>query len=219
VLNAIEGQRWLVSLFGGEGEHPPTDEEGFLGFARSLPDRTIYEVIKEARPLSPIYGNQHTANRLIHYDRCARWPGHLIALGDAVCAFNPVYGQGMAIAAFGAAALDDLLRERRHGDLAGLSRVFQRRLAGLIAPPWMMATSEDARWPGTKGHRVTPMTRLMHWYVDGVAMLLPESPRILRTFVEVVHMIEPPSRLAEPWLAARVLHRRARSALFPSAPG
>ncbi len=86
----LEGHRWIVTLSGGGKDYPPTDEEGFLAFARSLASPALYEAIKDAKPLSPISGYRRTENRWRHYERLARWPEGFVALGDAVCAFNPV---------------------------------------------------------------------------------------------------------------------------------
>src|SRR5439155_959510 len=83
---------------------------------------------RDAEPMSPIQGTRSTANVLRHYERLARFPDGLVVVGDAACAFNPVYGQGMTAAAMGALLLDECLRvERRRGnqDLDGLPRRFQ----------------------------------------------------------------------------------------------
>ena len=42
ILFSVEDNRWLVTLTGGGGDHPPSDEAGFLEFARSLPVSTIH---------------------------------------------------------------------------------------------------------------------------------------------------------------------------------
>ncbi len=109
----MEGGRWLVTVSGGDGDYPPTDEAGFLGFARALRTPDLSEAIKDAEPLGPIVGYRATENRLWHYDRLERWPKGLVALGDAVCVLNPVYGQGMTTAALGAEVLDRCLRRSR----------------------------------------------------------------------------------------------------------
>ena len=111
IISPVEGGRWLVSLIGGDGDYPPTDEAGFLAFARGLRSPALYEAIAEAEPLTPIAGQRATENRLRHYDRLGRFPDGVVAVGDAVCAFNPVYGQGMTAAALGAEVLDRWLRD------------------------------------------------------------------------------------------------------------
>jgi 2-polyprenyl-6-methoxyphenol hydroxylase-like FAD-dependent oxidoreductase len=110
IIQTIDGHQWVVTLAGAARDHPPTDEEGFRTFARSLPSPELYQPIQQAEPISPIRGYRRTENRLRHYDRPGRWPAGFLVLGDAVCSLNPVYAQGMTVAALGALVLDRSLR-------------------------------------------------------------------------------------------------------------
>lgn len=150
----IEGDRWQVTLVGMARDYPPTDEEGFLTFARSLPTQQLYEAIKEAEPLSKAYGYRHTENRLRHYDRLPCYLEGFLVSGDAVCALNPVYAQGMTVAAMSSLALDRCLKSLSQrqavNDLIGLAGMFQKQLNKVVAGPWQMAIREDRRWPSTE---------------------------------------------------------------------
>src|SRR6185503_17981658 len=149
ILFKVEDNRWLVTLIGGGGNHPPSDELGFLDFVRSLPVSIVYDAIRQAEPLTPIKTHRSTQNRLRQYEY-TQLPENFVLLGDAVCAFNPVYGQGMTTAALGALTLRKTLLES--GDLRGFSRRFQKRLGKVIKAPWLLATGEDYRYPETEGH-------------------------------------------------------------------
>lgn len=209
VIYPVEEERWIVTLAGLGRDYPPTDEAGFLEFARSIRTPLLYDAISEAEPLTPISGYQRTENCLRHYERLDRWPEGFVVLGDAACAFNPVYGQGMTVAALEAVALGHLLEERKYGsshDLSGLSGRFQQRLATIVGTPWMMATGEDLRWLTTEGDRPRTdlMTRLLHRYIDQILTTIPGSPTVHGAFVEVAHLMRPPSRLFYPDVALRV---------------
>ena len=215
VIYPVEGGCWLVTLAGIARDYPPTDEAGFLAFARSLDTPALYEALSIAEPLSPIWGYRRTENRLRHYERLPRWPDGFVALGDAVCAFNPVYGQGMTASALGALALDRCLRAQRRrqpgGALRGLGRRFQRELAQCNATPWLLATGEDYRWPTTTGGRRGILTTAAHRYVDRVLGLASREPAVGRPFFEVLHLLRPPVRLFSPRILRGVLGAEIRA--------
>ncbi|MBE2269431.1 MAG: FAD-dependent monooxygenase [Anaerolinea sp.] len=204
ILIPIEGNRWQVTLFGIGKDYPPTDDEGFLAFARSLASTRLYDAIKNATAITPAHGYRNTINRMRHYDKLERFPERLIVIGDAYAHFNPTYGQGMTVAALSADALATLLRER-NGALDGLGREFQKRAAKVLAPAWMMTTTEDLRWNTTVGGKHTMMTRVMHWYTGAILALIPEDEAIYRAFLPVQHMLRPATTLFAPRILAKVI--------------
>jgi 2-polyprenyl-6-methoxyphenol hydroxylase-like FAD-dependent oxidoreductase len=220
ILICVEGNRWIVTLGGGDRDYPPTDEEGFLEFARSLRDPSFYNAIKNARPLTSISGYRFTENRRRHYERLTRWPEALLVLGDGACAFNPVYGQGMTTAALGAQLLDRALREQKQrrgdGDLSRLARSFQKRLAKLNADPWTLATGEDYRYRSTEGGSPGLFDRLMHRYINHVFQLSTRSVTVRHQFLQVQGMLKPPTALFHPRVLLRVVGH-SLSSLFQSA--
>ena len=226
ILFPVEGGLHLLTLAGGGRDYPPTDEEGYLQFAHSLPDPIIYDAVKDAEPVSPVCTHHATENRVRHFERLSQMPENFVVLGDAACAFNPVYGQGMTTAALGAEALAQTLREqsrrRPDGRLEGLSGRFQKRLARVNAGPWMLATGEDYRYREVEGGRPTLATRLTHRYMDGVVRLSTTDRGVRRLLLEVFNMLAPPSALFRPSVAARVagsaLRFRARGARAMSSP-
>ena len=192
ILFRVEGDRWLCTLTGGSRDYPPSDEQAFLEFAESLPVPIIADAIRSAEPVSPIRTHRGTENRVRHFDRVSL-PENFIVLGDAACAFNPVYGQGMTIASLGALELRRCLRE--HGSLRGLSKRFQRRLAKVNKAPWLMATGEDYRYSDTEGGSPGVMTRFMHWYMDRVLYLATREVAVRSVLLDVFSMLIPPSAL------------------------
>jgi 2-polyprenyl-6-methoxyphenol hydroxylase-like FAD-dependent oxidoreductase len=141
---------------------------------------------------------------LRRYERAKALPENLLLLGDAVCAFNPVYGQGMTTAALGAMALQKCLRER-NGSLTGLSRRFQKRLAKINKAPWLMATGEDYRYRETIGGSPSLMTRFMHRYMDQVVQLATRSVAVRKVLLQAFNMLVQPTALFKPRVLFRVL--------------
>jgi 2-polyprenyl-6-methoxyphenol hydroxylase-like FAD-dependent oxidoreductase len=221
-LLPIEGDRWIATLWGSGRDYPPTDEDGYLAFARGLRSPLLYETIKDAEPLTPIRPTRSTANVWHHYERLARWPDGFIALGDAVCAFNPVYGQGMSVGAMEALVLDQCLKERRgDGDLHGFALAFQKRLARTIEPVWLIATGEDARVPGVEGARPGPAAGLLYRYLDRITELSTEDPLARQALLDVLGLVKPTTSLFRPNLITLALlgpRRRAEGPVSPRGP-
>jgi flavin-dependent dehydrogenase len=210
VLVPLNGGLWHVTLVGTGHDYPPTDEPGFVEFARTLRSRILHDVLVDANPVTSISGYRRTENQLRHYERMASFPDGFVALGDAVSAFNPVYGQGMSVAGLSGLVLQRWLRT------GGTSAGFQQQLAKAVATPWLLATSEDFRFPTTEGGRPGPLTKLMHRYIDRVITVGTVDNVVLDTFLGVVHLIEPPSALFRPAVLARVLRGPRREA--PNTP-
>jgi 2-polyprenyl-6-methoxyphenol hydroxylase-like FAD-dependent oxidoreductase len=215
-LFPIEGGRWIVTLAGAGRDYPPTDDQGFLAFARSLRHPVLHDAISGAEPLTPIHGWRHTENRRRHFERLGRWPQGLIALGDASCAFNPIYGQGMSVAAQTAVALDGELHAA--GSLNRLTRRFQRTVAARAAGAWLLATGEDLRYPTTEGGRVGFTTRLTHRYLDRVVRAATADSTVNAAFLEVLGLVRPPASLFHPLVAAATLRRHAPPQHVPDMP-
>jgi 2-polyprenyl-6-methoxyphenol hydroxylase-like FAD-dependent oxidoreductase len=208
VIATVEGGRWIVTLAGGGKDYPPTDEEGFRTFARSLADPRFAEAYEAAEPLTSITGTKTTENRIRHYEELPRRPEGLLMTGDATCAFNPVYAQGMSAAAVGAEVLGRCLSECRPGRTAGLAARFQKRLAKANARPWLLATGEDYRYAEVEGPPPGRLSKLTHRYLDRVVALATRSPRVRRRFVEVIHLVRSPASLFAPGLLARAAFAR-----------
>ncbi|AUX26453.1 hypothetical protein SOCEGT47_070220 [Sorangium cellulosum] len=221
VVFPIEGDRWLVTASGFNGTHPPTDEQGFLDHLASLSSPIVSRAVALAEPLSPIHGNRSMANVSRAYDRWEiELPG-FIAVGDAVCAFNPVYGQGMSTAAVSAAILRDVLRRRGPGP--GFEPVFFQQQAKFLRSVWDFATRSDFRWPATKGER--PRTpALLAAYAKMAFESAHHDSALRRHLFPAFDLTGSATLLFEPGFVARVLlstgQRRVRQRLFgtPSIP-
>jgi 2-polyprenyl-6-methoxyphenol hydroxylase-like FAD-dependent oxidoreductase len=204
LVSPVEGGHWLVSLVGGDGDYPPTDEAGFLDFARSLRSPALGEAIAGAEPLTPIAGQRATENRRRHYDRLGHFPEGVVAVGDAVCAFNPVYGQGMTAAALGAEVLDRWLRGESSRPSSGRGEVFQQALARATAAAWQLSTGADHGFRTTAGPPPGRLARLTGRYIAGVMRASTRRPWVRRRLTEVLHLLRPPSALFGPGVLARL---------------
>ncbi len=208
----VENNKWIVTMYSIGKQHPPANENGFLEFAQSLPDPYIYQQkIKNAKPISPIHGYRFRGSRFIHFDGLDTWPENFIVLGDAVCTFNPFYGQGMTVASESALLLKDMLSKSATSDeLAGFAKNFQKKLTKIISQSWLMATGEDFRWPTTKGKRPNALTRLIQKYIDKVLLASPYSKHAAKAFQEMTQMVKSPIVVFHPSIVKTVIFRQRK---------
>ena len=162
-IGPVEGGRVLVSLATVGGEPAPTETAEFAAFGRRLRAPLFGEMFDGAEWLTPARTTRSTANRWRHYERMSLPPG-LLVVGDAFCAFNPVFGQGISVAAMQAEALSHVLRTRGP-DHPRLTAIATRALVRQVNFPWAMATSQDLRIPGTIG-RLPRGTALLDAYMS-----------------------------------------------------
>ncbi|MGH2583567.1 MAG: NAD(P)/FAD-dependent oxidoreductase [Dehalococcoidia bacterium] len=203
-LFPIEGGRWIVTVAGAGRDYPPTDEAAFLDFARSLRTPLLYEAIKDAEPLTGISGYQRTENQRRHYERLVRRPERFLITGDAVCAFNPIYGQGMTVAADDAMTLHRCL-SRAGADLVGLGERFQKAIAKGNNDVWLIAIGEDLRYPTTEGATPDRRTRLTNRYMDRVMSVAIRNLGVNRALSEVMNLRASPLSLFKPNVLVPVL--------------
>ena len=200
IVCPVEGNRCVITLHSFEKDYPSSQEDEFLEFAKSLRDSAIYHIIQKAKPVSPIYCNRNTSNCLRHYEKLKAMPARLVTLGDAVCSFNPSYGQGMTVAALGAILLGDCLRHSSSKENLNskFSLQFQRKLAKTLEVPWMMTTGEEFRWDMTTGDLSDWFTRKIQGYFDRVMRAATADTKIYDNFIQVAHMENSPSVLFHP---------------------
>jgi hypothetical protein len=177
-----------------------------MAFARSLRTPRVYEALKQAEPLTEPHGDSRAENRMRYYEKLPRYLENFLVTGDAVYAFNPVYGQGMSTAALASQMLDTCLRKQSLQSLHGLAQRFQKALAGVAAGPWQLATGQDVRWPKTTGGQSPdPMTRMVQHYLDRVLATMQYSATVAEAFLYVQNMLKPPTSLFHPKIMWQVL--------------
>lgn len=198
VMLAQEGDSWIATMVGHFGQGAPEDLDGFLDYASSLPAPDIYDVIRHAEPVGGAHVMRFPASRRRRYENLTRFPEGYLVMGDSICSFNPIYGQGMSVAALEAEALDAALR---NGEAAPR---FFRRLAQIVDIPWSIAVGNDLRMPETVGPR-TRMNTVINWYMAHLHRAAHHDAELSLAFHKVGNLLASPPSVMHPRLMLRVL--------------
>lgn len=194
------GPRWVVGLGGYAGDHTPATWQGLRERARQMGCPELIRITHEAEPIGEVsrYAFPHSQRR--RYERLARFPDRFLVMGDAIASFNPIYGQGMTVAACESLAL----REALGGGLGALSRRFFRAAARVVDVPWQLAVGADLALDCVPGPRPAPV-RFVNAYVARLYRAAENDPVVALAFLKVVHLVAPPASLFAPGVVLRVL--------------
>ncbi|ANP57057.1 pyridine nucleotide-disulfide oxidoreductase [Streptomyces griseochromogenes] len=199
VLLPVENGRWIVTLYGSRGAEPTADADDFARYAREeLRHPVIAELLAEAEPLSEVTVTRTTANRRHFYERMPAWPENFVALGDAVCALNPVYGHGMSVSAQSALALREVIRRQGGLGTPGLSRHLQKAVGRTVRTAWDLAIGADVFYPGATESGPTLRDRVLSAYVGRLLYTATGNGRIARRVTDVTSLERGPEVLLAP---------------------
>jgi flavin-dependent dehydrogenase len=200
VALAIENDKWMVTLHGIGGLEPPVDPKEFVEWAAHLPNPDVHQIIAGAEIVERPVRMRIPPSLWRRYDKVARLPAGYVAVGDAVCALNPAFGQGMTTAALEALAL----RECLDRGLSGLTPRFFARTAKIIATPWAISVNADLRFSETAGKR-SVRASVLNWYLGRLHRLAERDGSVGTAFLRVANLLDSPQRLFAPALAVKVL--------------
>ncbi len=198
-LFTYENSTWLLTVIGLAGVEPPVDREGMLKFIEDCTPPRVLSALRHAEPLGEVTRYRTPSSRWRRYDKMRRFPAGLLVFGDAICSFNPVYGQGMTVAALQAMVLNRCLS----GSAEGLAARYFRAAAKPIGVAWQLAVGGDLSLPEIEGPRPLA-TRLVNRYVERVQTAAETDTVVAGNFLRVAGFAKPPASLMYPSMALRV---------------
>jgi len=211
-LFPIENNRWHVNLNAVHGETPPDDLKAFIAFAKTLRTPTIHDAVKDAAAVGPIYRFGLPCSVRRRFEALQSFPERLLPIGDAICRFNPAFGQGMSVVAQEAGVLRQLLDARAGAGqpLDGLAQAFFAAIQDVLAAPWS-AAENDFIYPKTRGECPANFQQRLN-YSGALMKVAAEDADVHRILFEVNNLVKPPSALRSPQIANRVAAVMAASA-------
>jgi 2-polyprenyl-6-methoxyphenol hydroxylase-like FAD-dependent oxidoreductase len=207
----VEGGRWQLSLGSALSELPPADAAAFMHALSQLRTPSIARALEGASPLGEVARFGFTGSRQRHFERLSEFPRGLLVLGDAICRFNPVYGQGLSVAAQQGLALAQLLPARAGlaDPLEGLAQALFARCARLIETPWQLSALPDLLLPSTRGVRPADL-RERFKTAHVILQLAARDPEVHLLHMQVTHLLRPRSAYFEGEVGARIREELAR---------
>jgi 2-polyprenyl-6-methoxyphenol hydroxylase-like FAD-dependent oxidoreductase len=204
-LFAQEDGTWLLTLVGNGAEHkPPTGDAGYLEFLASVAPPDVLAAVVAGVPLDSVATHAFPASRRRRYERLARFPRGLVAVGDAISSFNPVYGQGMSVAALEAVALRQTLTSGKRR----LSERYFKASGKIVDIAWDLAIGSDLSLPEVAGQRPI-LTRLSNAWAERILTAAEDDTYVAAIFGSVTDLLAPPTVLMRPRFVWRVARSRA----------
>jgi len=211
VIIALENDTWTVSVGGFLGDDAPANDAEFLAFLATLPTKEIHDVVARAEPLTDYIRYRYVSSLRRRYEKLERFPQGYLVFGDAICSFNPVYGQGMTVAAQEAVTLRDVL----NAGAEDLAPRFFKAAAKIVDTPWDIAVGNDLRHPRVEGPRPA-MVRFINWYIGKLHLAARNDATLATAFLKVANLMSPPPALLSPAIAWRVWRGNRRAAAVTS---
>jgi 2-polyprenyl-6-methoxyphenol hydroxylase-like FAD-dependent oxidoreductase len=204
LMSTIERQRWLCVIGWRGAEQAPTDRETYVEWTRTLRTQTCYQAIRDARMIGAVLRYAFPESRYRHFTQCSALPPGLLPVADAICRFNPIYGQGMSVAAQQALALAELLSEEQTTGAELLQRRFFQRCDQIIEGPWSMAAVPDFVYPDTRGQRPADLRESLK-FGQAFTELAARDASVHKLMQEINSLLKPRSAMTgNPALMQRI---------------
>ncbi|MGW2048344.1 hypothetical protein ACWCPF_24650 [Streptomyces sp. NPDC001858] len=196
---AQENDVWALSISGSFGTVPPMDDDGMVAWAAELDCQDVATLLRTSAPLGDPVKMRYPASTRWRYDRMSRFPAGFLVTGDAMCSFNPIYGQGMTVAALEATILGRLLKDGSDD----MATQFFTESAAVIDVPWTTVAANDLRFADAVGDR-SALDPEPGAYLDRLRAAAVADPVLATAFLRVAQLMDTPATLFAPEIAARV---------------
>jgi 2-polyprenyl-6-methoxyphenol hydroxylase-like FAD-dependent oxidoreductase len=205
VLVPAEDGRWMIAIADRGAAARLETWDAFLAALSRLITPTIHNALRHVEPPDSIRHYHFPASLWRHFERLPRMPRGVLPIADALCRFNPIYGQGMSAAAKQARLLRDVL-ERAAAEpdpLVAAQAGFMAEVATVLQAPWSMSTSADLAFPGTRGERPEKFEEGQQ-FEAALFRAVVADPVVHRAAMDVMQLLQPFDRLQEPDMLRRI---------------
>jgi 2-polyprenyl-6-methoxyphenol hydroxylase-like FAD-dependent oxidoreductase len=205
VLLPAEDDRWMITVV-DYGQKPRLETwSSCLGAMKQLVTPTLYNALRDIAPPENLWHYGFPASVWRHFERLQRLPRGLLPVADSICRFNPVYGQGMSVAAKQARLLQTILETAitKADPLAAVQADFMAQLESVVQTPWSLSTSADLSFPATRGDRPDNFEESRQ-FEAALFRAAVVDPVVHKAMMEVIQLLQPGSLLQEPHIMQRI---------------
>jgi len=214
----VEDGRWILAAQGFGAGRPGRDAASMRALFERLPDPVLADLVGAGEPVGDVHTYRRAGNVRHHYERLTDWPDGLLPVGDSLCAFNPVYGQGISVAARQALLLRDVLDVTDIRAPGAVGQAVLRRLQQVADLPWSLSTGADRSFPAASDGRQRPFERALGWWATQVGALSTHGDdRAQQSLSRLYHLVGSPAELLAPALVLSVVRGRL-AGLPPAVP-
>ena len=206
IIDEIHGPCWQVTAVGRNGEYAGNSHEEFLKFMQGLDQPDIFDCISKWEVIDK--KGHHISfheNIRTYYDHLLKYPAGLLPCGDSFGRINPIFGQGMSIAAIESEILKKTLSEV--SDLKTLTSLYLKRIGCFFDIPWFLVNCEDWRYPHIPGRRKA--VKFINWYTGRLHKLCGSDKQIVSDMYKVLHFNKKPISLFKPKTVFKALFKKA----------
>ena len=186
-FSVYEHDTWIFTLTRLADNEPPDDLTGMIRMATQFAPPALLRALKRGEPLGEISVFRYPGAIWRRYDRMDRFPAGFLVFGDAICSTNPIYGQGMTVAALEAVALQECLAEA-NGDL---SRRFFAAAAEHIGPMWASNQFNDLYMDNASSDHSA--SKEMLDFREAVLCAAESSPALTEKLFRSMNLVDPPT--------------------------
>ena len=204
-LTPVDGRLWLATMYGRAGDFAPRDSDGFVEWTKGLAHPCIHERLIRAKPASQLRSFNIPKGIWRRFDKMDRFPDAILPLGEVFTAFNPMYGQGISLAASQAMAINKALaKNNKSSSYEKLRQDYFDGCFDMNQTGWNVMETRDFAYDSTKGSRPPDIQK--KWRLGEVVRDLAETnEEVHELSVRVTHLLESPSALIEHPLVAKAL--------------
>ncbi|MGN4728219.1 FAD-dependent oxidoreductase [Bacillus cereus group sp. MYBK181-1] len=208
LIQTIEDNRYFVTFSGYANEKAPQTDDEFYDFAENLSISNVTDFLNKAEGITDIKTFKIPYQVRRRFDLVNNVQEGLLVVGDAQCRFDPVFGQGVSVAAMEAHQLQLLLQGRKQLDKT-FTQQFYKKAANIIETPWDMTTTEISRHPQLK-RELTTKQKFQLWYTKQIYRLSASNSDVYIRLVRVMNLIRSPFHLFHPKVLLSVLLNRKK---------